>query len=243
MILVSYSLYGSDPKYVIGAIKNATIIKELGPAWQAVFYLAPEISDEIESELVKSGALVKRWASNWHKNGMFWRFSAINDFEFDFTIIRDVDSRISERELSCLNEWFKSGKTLSVIRDHPHHNALILGGLWGVSSKVKQSNINWKNSEKFSVDHGQDQVFLKKEVYPILKKSMYLNDAFFSMPRSKCRFPTNRNGLEYVGESVNESEDFDANLRKVLDIYLNSKYKRLFILLRFYLQKVLQFSE
>jgi len=239
MILVSFSLYGNNPKYVIGAIKNAAFIQELGPAWQAVFYLAPEIPDKIELELLKFGALVKRWQSSWHPNGMFWRFSAINDFDFDFVVIRDVDSRISERELNCINEWFKSGKTLSVIRDHPHHNALILGGLWGVSYKAKQSGINWKNSENYSVDHGQDQIFLKKEVYPILKKSMYLNDAFFSFPRSKYRFPSDRNGLEFVGESVNESEDFEANLRKVLDAYLNSKYKRLLILLKFYLHKFL----
>ena len=237
MILVSYSLYGNDPKYVIGAIKNAAFIQQLGPAWQAIFYLSSEIPDQIELELVKLGSLVKRWESNWHQNGMFWRFSAINDFEYDFVIIRDVDSRISERELNCLSEWFKSGKMLSVIRDHPHHNALILGGLWGVSSKVKESEINWKNSENFSVGHGQDQVFLKKEVYPVLRRSMYLNDAFFSLPRSKYRFPTNRNGLGFVGESVNESEDFDADLRKVLDTYLNSKYLRLLILIKFYLHK------
>jgi hypothetical protein len=238
MILVSYSLYGSDPKYLIGAVKNAALIQELGPDWQAVFYLAPEIPNEIESELVKFGAVVKRWESNWHQNGMFWRFSVIKDFEFDFAIIRDVDSRISERELNCLNKWFDSGKILSVIRDHPHHNALILGGLWGVSSKVKQSSINWKNSELFGMDHGQDQVFLKKEVYPILKKSMYLNDAFFSYPRSKYRFPSIRNGLEFIGESVNENEEFDANLRQVLQTYLNSRSKRLLILVRFYLHKI-----
>jgi hypothetical protein len=170
---------------------------------------------------------------------MFWRFSVINDFEFDFAIVRDVDSRISERELNCLNEWFKSGKTLSVIRDHPHHNALILGGLWGVSYKAKQSGINWENSENFSLDHGQDQVFLKEEVYPILKKSMYLNDAFFSLPRSKYRFPTSRTSLEFVGESVDENDDFDANLRKVLQTYLNSRYKRFLVLMRFYLHKIL----
>jgi hypothetical protein len=239
MILVSYSLYGNDPKYLLGAIKNAEFIQKLGTDWQAVYYLAPDIPSDVEMELIKFGALVKHWESHWHHNGMFWRFSAVSDFEFDFMIIRDVDSRISDRELSCLNEWFASGKTISVIRDHPYHNALILGGLWGVSSKVKELNIKWKNAENYGEAHGDDQVFLSKEVFPNLKRSMHLNDTFFSLPRSKYRFPTPRVGLGFVGESVNENELFDESLRDVLKIYMNSRCKRIAILIKFYLHKLI----
>lgn len=239
MILVSYSLYGDDPKYVIGAIKNAELIQKLGCGWQAVFYLAPDISIKVEMELVRFGALVKHWKPGWHHNGMFWRFSAINDFDYDFVLIRDVDSRISDRELSCLDEWFKSGKTLNIIRDHPHHNALILGGLWGVSSRVKDLNIRWNNAQNYGEAYGEDQVFLRKEVFPNVKKSMHINDTFFSLPRSKYRFPTPRKGLGFVGESVNEIEHYDESLRDVLHQYLNSRYKRIILLVKFYLHKMI----
>ena len=238
MILVSFSLYGSSPKYLVGAVKNADFIQKLGNDWQAVFYLGPEVKTEVELELKKFGAWVRRWEPHWHQNGMFWRFSAVCDYEFDFIIIRDVDSRISQRELNCLNDWFASGKVSSIIRDHPFHNALILGGLWGVSSKVKDLSIEWKNSENYGDSHGQDQAFLHKEVFPKIKKSIHLNDAFFSLPRSKYRFPTPRIGSEFVGESVDENEIFDDGLRYIVDKYMNSKFLRTLILIKFYLHKL-----
>jgi hypothetical protein len=239
MILVSFSLYGSDPKYIIGALRNAELIRSFGSGWQSVFYLGSEISEETRSGLLVNGAKIRSWDESWHKNGMFWRFAAIHDFHYDFLIFRDVDSRISERELAALGQWFKSGKTLHVMRDHPYHNALILGGMWGVTSAVKRSKIKWNSAEKYGVMHGQDQVFLHREIYPHLKMSKHVNDEFFSLPFNKFRFPTDRSGLSYVGETLDENDHFDEGLRLVLDKFIHSPTRRfklfaIFLLHRFH---------
>jgi hypothetical protein len=237
MILVSFSLYGNDAKYIVGALRNAELIQGLGSEWQAVFYLGADIPEEVKSELLTRGGQIRNWDPSWHKNGMFWRFTAIQEFEFDFLIFRDVDSRISDRELKALDQWFKSRKTLHIMRDHPHHNALILGGMWGVTAAIKSSVVNWNNVSLYGVQHGQDQVFLDREVYPFLKGSMYINDAFFSFPRRKFSFPSERIGSEYVGESLDEYDQFDEDVRSILASFQLSQIKRLKIFIVFSLHR------
>jgi hypothetical protein len=241
MILVSFSLYGKNPKYLVGALRNAETIQGFGPEWQSVFYLGPEIPEEIETELLSHGAKVRNWDQSWHKNGMFWRFTAIQEFNYNYLIFRDVDSRISDRELKALDQWFVSGKTIHVMRDHPHHNALILGGMWGVTCEVKNLEIAWENAEKYGVEHGEDQNFLDREVYSKLKKSMHLNDAFFSVPHKKFDFPSSRIGSGYVGETIDQHENFDESLRVVLQKCLNSPSERFRIFAIFSLHKIRKF--
>jgi hypothetical protein len=230
LILVSFSLYGAHPKYTVGALRNAELIKSYGSEWQSVFYLGPDVPKEIGAALEQHGAKIRYWDQSWHKNGMFWRFRAIQEFHSDFIIFRDTDSRISDREIEALKQWFVSGKTLHVMRDHPHHNALILGGLWGVTSTIKKEEIRWEEMVKYGERYGQDQLFLEREVYPILKNSMCLNDEFFSFPHKRYRFPSQRIALAYVGESVDENELFDEDLRLTLERYLYSPRRRFKIL-------------
>lgn len=238
MILVSFSLYGSNPKYIIGALKNAEEINSLGSEWKSIFYIGSEISHEIETELVNFGAMVQRQEEFWHKNGMFWRFMAIHRLDYDFVIFRDVDSRISQRELAAVYQWISSKKILHVLRDHPHHNAIILGGLWGVTQAAKNAKIVWENTFKYGVNHGEDQVFLAIEVYPALRKSVHLNDSFFTVLPSKSKFPTERIGFSYVGESLDEDDSFDETLRLVLEDYLLSRFKRIKLKLTFLAHKI-----
>jgi len=233
MILVSFSLYGNNPKYIVGALRNAELIQGLGSEWRSVFYLGADIPESVKSELSVRGAQIRNWEQSWHKNGMFWRFTAIEEFKFDFLLFRDVDSRISDRELKALDQWFNSGKTLHIMRDHPHHNALILGGMWGLTSAIKRYDVDWKSAELYGVQHGQDQIFLDRAVYPILKRSMHINDEFFSFPRKKYRFPSVRIESAYVGEPLDEYDHVDENLRSILEGAQLSPIKRLRIFVIF----------
>ena len=74
--------------------------------------------------------------------GMYWRFLPIEDKNVDLFIVRDVDSRINNREEEAVNEWIQSDKILHVMRDHPHHYYKILGGMWGFKNS---HNINFQN--------------------------------------------------------------------------------------------------
>jgi len=240
-ILVSYSLYGDSPKYILGALKNAQQIESLGPEWKALFYLGESISYEVESQLLNFGAIVKRQESDWHLNGMFWRYKAIFDYNFDFLLFRDADSRISNIELCAIQDWIKSKRNFHIIRDHPHHNALILGGLWGTTAKIRDLGIDWDNARKFGSEFGQDQNFLAEKVYFQMGSSKFLTDSFYSC-RSLFSFANKLNiQVPYMGESVDENENIDESLRKLGAEIRSKTFRHLLIYLKFHLKKVVAF--
>ena len=51
---------------------------------------------------------------------------------------RDLDSRISPRELSAVEDWQISGRTYHIMRDHPYHVATIVGCCFGM--KITSDN-------------------------------------------------------------------------------------------------------
>ena len=216
-ILVSFSLYGTDLKYLHGAIRNAQIIEELGNGWKSVFYLGHDVPNWVAEELKSHHALIREWQDNWHANGMFWRFYAVREFDFDYLLVRDVDSRVSDRELSFIQTWVDSGKVLHVIRDHPHHGAVILGGLWGGSSKIKTVEIDWDKSLDYGVERGSDQDFLRDEVWPKLKHSVCeLGSSFITSIFVKW-VPRRSAQDGFVGEAFDQFGAPEQFLRQELD--------------------------
>ena len=51
-------------------------------------------------------------------------------------ISRDLDSRISEREVAATQEWLQSGLAVHAMRDHPGQKHPLLGGMWGARMDV-----------------------------------------------------------------------------------------------------------
>lgn len=201
MKVVSYCLWGNNPKYTIGAIRNAELVKEKYPNWQARFYVGLSVPSAIISELLNKDAHViqKNEDGNW--NSMFWRFEAAADPEVDVMISRDCDSRITDREVAAVNEWLFSDKLFHIMRDHPCHDTPILGGMWGVKSpclrNIKELIDSYIKGNFWQVD----QNFLKT-IYPYVKDCSVVHDEFFD----KKPWPVPRNELEFVGQVFDENE-------------------------------------
>ena len=54
MKIIAFSLWGDDPKYTFGAIKNASIAEELFPDWICRFYVGKSVPQSIPSQLTRS---------------------------------------------------------------------------------------------------------------------------------------------------------------------------------------------
>ncbi len=78
MKVISFCLYGTDPLYTIGAIKNAKAVKELLPDWNSMFFCADDVDENVITEIKKYGGIVKIMDSNESFTGMFWRFLPIS---------------------------------------------------------------------------------------------------------------------------------------------------------------------
>jgi len=104
--IISFCLWGNNPKYCVGAIRNSELSKIIYPEWISRFYVHHETSDDIKNKLIENGAeviLVNEEIGNW--SSMFWRFNPHQDNDVEAFICRDTDSRLNERERDAVSSW------------------------------------------------------------------------------------------------------------------------------------------
>tara|TARA_Y100000361_G_scaffold154347_1_gene179826 strand:+ start:6855 stop:7481 length:627 start_codon:yes stop_codon:yes gene_type:complete len=201
--IIAFSLWGKDPKYTIGAVRNAELAKEIYPGWTCRFYTGDDVSEDIENQLIDNGAEVcKMYGSSW--NGMFWRFFAADSD--DIMISRDTDSRLGLREKVAVDAWLASDMDFHIMRDHPYHATEILGGMWGVRNGLLngiKDMIAHYETGKYDNKYQVDQNFLREIVYPLVKDHSIVHDEYFE----RKPFPTPRKNLQdFVGQVYDENE-------------------------------------
>jgi hypothetical protein len=133
--IISFSIYGSNPKYAHAAIKSAKLQPEIYPGWICRFYVNPEVPEDVIKELEDLGSEVIRKPKVQGHLGMFWRFEPLTDPSIERFIVRDTDSRLNIREAAAVQEWIDSGKEFHIMRDNAQHAAYICGGMWGATSE------------------------------------------------------------------------------------------------------------
>lgn len=133
--IISFCVYGNNPKYVHSALKNISIAEDVYPGWTCRIYADKNIPQEVMKDLNDSPAQVVIKEPVQGHLGMFWRFEPLKDRSIERFIVRDTDSRLNEREADAVREWEESGAEFHIIRDHYYHGARIIGGLWGATDK------------------------------------------------------------------------------------------------------------
>jgi hypothetical protein len=226
MNYVSFSLWGNQPIYTVGAIRNSELIKTIYPGWKMVLYYNNSVPEDTITDLTKNDVmLIDMTDSDMY--GMFWRFLAVDIDDAEYVSFRDCDSRLSFREKLAVDEWIISEKSLHIMRDHPAHrvpygnNGLgILGGMWG----IKSDRINMKktiNEYPHYTKHiyGQDQNFLTF-IYDYFGTDKKTHDEFFE----KIPFPIKRKNGRFIGERINIHEGPLTNDHLILLIKYNRYY-------------------
>jgi len=183
--LISFSLWGDNPNYVIGAVVNADIAEKEWSDWICRFYVAPTVPNGIIEELKsRDNVEVVLMDEDESWNGMFWRFYPASDTEVDIAIFRDADARLHIRDKVAVDEWIESDKGIHIMRDNCQHGWVICGGLWGTKRgaiprleyMIKDAEI--LKNEKFN-KHGVDQIFLQYNVYSDFVNDAYVHDDWF----------------------------------------------------------------
>ena len=201
--VITFSLWGDNPVYTIGAVKNAELAETVYPGWECWFYVGQSVPADIVQTLeAKDNCKVIKMDEEGDWDGMFWRFIPASDPEVDIMISRDTDSRLNSREAGAVTEWLEMGKRFHIMRDHPHHGTQILGGMWGVRGDIL-SNMEELVGECKKGNYWQvDQDFLKEKIYPVIEPYAHVNDEFFQ----KVAFPTTRKGKLFIGQAYNEHD-------------------------------------
>ena len=232
--LITFSLWGEDPKYCVGAVQNAELAQQIYPGWVCRFYIGSSVPFEVTEELMQK---TEHWARYSQIDGkwtplcggsldsveleiyhmdepgdwraMFWRFTPASDDGVDVFISRDCDSRLSQREAVAVQQWLESPKLIHVMRDHQHHTTPILGGMWGAKRHaipdLTRMMEEWNQEDRWQTD----QEFLRDIVWPRNYHKVLAHDDWSRFPQGveNRTFPTPREGDNFVGAIIGPNEE------------------------------------
>ncbi|MEM0945528.1 MAG: hypothetical protein AAGI70_16460, partial [Pseudomonadota bacterium] len=130
--VISFSLFGEDPRYLEGASRNAVVARALYPGWVARFYIDDRVPEAVVDALLAEGAQVMQ-PQGWpaERYGLFWRFMVEDDPDVDLYLVRDADALMTIKERIAVDDWLASGRAFHLMRDLPSHAELVLAGMWG----------------------------------------------------------------------------------------------------------------
>jgi len=219
MKLLSFAVWGTDPKYLFGATKNAILAEEIYPDWKSRFYVSQEVPfpwlynlKKIRNVEVIQIPKLGDWTFSFN------RFLPMSERGVDAVISRDTDSRLSLREKTAVDQWIESDKGFHIMKDHPwHYTYPILAGMFGCKSNVIENiSEDIASFEKTNWYHS-DQEFLKHIIYPRIEDNVMIHDDWNGIP-----FPLSRQNYEFIGQVFDENdntiiEHVDA-LRKYYEI-------------------------
>jgi hypothetical protein len=197
--IISYSLWGADPKYCVGALRNAELIPKIYPGWIGRFYIGRSVPQQLVPALQGLGAETVLMEEDGDWRGLMWRFFAASDPDVAIMLSRDCDSRLNVREAAAVQEWLRSEKNFHIMRDHPAHTTAILGGMWGVRAPCLRNMMELLATFQTGNYWQTDQEFLRLLVYPLVRDNAMVHDPFFE----KKPFPLPRQGTEFVGDVFN----------------------------------------
>lgn len=205
---VSFGLFGNDPKYCQGAIRNAELIGQFYPGWQMVVYAEENVPENITLRLTELGVRL----IGTSLSAMISRFLIADEVEYERFVVRDADSRFTEREVAAVKAWIESGLGFHVMRDHPGHGNAMLAGMWGGrTGKLNMANLfeQWQGSKDRgdrSTVYGRCTTFLRDMVWPIIHNDVIQHDLCFrGIFSGSIPFPV-KSGERFVGEVI-EADD------------------------------------
>ncbi|WP_066802158.1 tetratricopeptide repeat protein [Moraxella oblonga] len=180
--IISYSLFGDNPRYCEVAVINATIAPLIYPEWTCRFYVDDSVPDHVIRRLTKHNAqIIKVDKKELGFSGLFWRFLVLSDPDVHCFIIRDADSLLSYKERFAVDEWLNSGKFFHIMRDALVHNELILAGMWGgyvgAFDDIKEDMQVYFNSLSV-LNKTIDQQFLRNHIWVTVNQSVLVHDKY-----------------------------------------------------------------
>jgi|TARA_R110001583_G_scaffold45141_9_gene142577 hypothetical protein len=234
MKVISFCLWGDDPKYTEGAIKNAQLAPEIYPGWKCRFYVGQSVPSIVLMRLeMNENTEVVRMPEFGNWKSMYWRFWPAGEEDVEVMISRDTDCRLTSREKEAVDEWLESDKGFHIMRDHPYHAFPVLGGMWGAKrgclSNMKELIEGWSQKDAY----GTDYEFFANVVMPIIQGDIFVHDEFFNGRKTHtphplaalqgCEsydFPLPRQELEFVGEVYNHEDNTVPEHTAILENFL-----------------------
>jgi hypothetical protein len=203
--VIAFTLFGSNPRYLRGALQNILAARALYPGWRCRFYVDDSVDEVFRQVIADEGAEVvvdyKDEADIRHR--LTRRFLVSDDPKVGHFMVRDCDSVVSPREAAAVAEWIESGLPFHAMRDWYTHTDPMLAGMWGgiagVFPAMGQAIARFTDAAPLNTNW--DQYFLRDQVWPAIRDHVMVHDRYFSAHRAQP-FPTpTPGGREHVGQN------------------------------------------
>ena len=211
--VISFSLWGKQPKYLQGALENITLQKKHYPDWICRFYVSEDVPESFTAAIRNSGAQIITKPESEGFKGLYWRFEAAWDPTVSRFIVRDADSRLNAREAAAVSEWVLSCLPFHTMRDNPSHGIPILGGLWGAIGGFMpdfQKQLSKWISRIEAGEHyrGQffftDQDFLTAKIWPRVRHCHLAHTSSEKFSGSDRPFTVSLPDNRFIGQQFDE---------------------------------------
>tara|TARA_Y100000389_G_C17460760_1_gene521476 strand:- start:845 stop:1579 length:735 start_codon:yes stop_codon:yes gene_type:complete len=239
--IISFSLWSQDkqlnPKhinqhkdvYTQGAIMNTLLAKEFYPGWICRFYVDDSVPNNIIEELKNNDAEIINMTGSLIP-GMYWRFLVVDDKDVAISIIRDTDSRLNSRDRLVVDKFIESDKILHIVRDHPHHNYPILGGMWGIKSykidiEIEKSILQFLKQINRPFKRMDDMIFLDLLTRNLIQYSICHDNYYTSKYKNSVKFPDYCGSNEYYHYIGEYYDQWEKNQYYERDLKLIKEFK------------------
>ena len=197
--IISLSVWGNDPRYIVGANRQYELAKQYYPGWEFRIYT----DDKTKFANLTDANIVEVTDGSY---GMYWRFRAMFEDENNIVIVRDSDSRITVREQRAVNEWMESDKKFHTFKDHQAHFEFpIIGCAFGYKGKFNEQTQTQLNSYTKELNYYVgDQIFLRDVIWPLVKGDAIIhcmNDGWFKETRQQLVNP-----YDFCGNGYDEND-------------------------------------
>ena len=203
--IIAFSLFGSHPRYLRGALQNVLAARDIYPGWTCRFYVDDSVDATFRAVMAEEGAemIMDDSGDRDVRHLLTRRFLVSDDPEVGYFLVRDCDSVVGPREAAAVAEWIDSGLPFHAMRDWYTHTDPLLAGMWGgiagVFPDIAGKIAGFRESTPLNTNW--DQFFLRDQIWSAIRDQVMVHDRYFSAHRAQP-FPTpTPTGREHVGQN------------------------------------------
>jgi len=201
--IIAFTLWGSNPRYLRGALHNAEIAPKVYAGWTCRFWIDASVPVDLVDALRSCGAEIVECdiAEPAHRR-LCRRFLVSDDAQVGYFLVRDCDSLVSEREANSVDEWLSSGKLFHVMRDWWTHTDTMLAGMWGgIAGILPAMNELFENySSAHVVTANWDQWLLRDRVWGLIRNDCLVHDRFYGATGGRAFPGPDPEGSRHIGQ-------------------------------------------
>jgi hypothetical protein len=188
--IIAFSLWGSNPRYLRGALHNILAARQVYPGWTCRFYVDASVDRAFLDAVRGLGGEVLENRILGMPQRLSRRFAVADDPNVGRFMVRDCDSVVNPREAIAVEGWIASGKPFHVMRDWWTHTDPMLAGMWGGIAGVLPSmdGLLGAYKPKHIETPNWDQWFLRDCVWPLVRDHALIQDRLFAS-RNAIPFP------------------------------------------------------